>query len=136
MPRIDIDAEIAAARSEAEEEEDYVVVFRGREFTIPAKAPFTFLEAIYGSGREIERVFSAARAIVGDQWDEFLEARPPVDEASRFVVRVIRLWGLGDDLGESLASAVSSEATSTPSKPTSNGSTGSSSRKRSGGRKP
>lgn len=133
--RIDLDAELKAARSEAVAE-DYTVVFCDREFSIPAAAPFTFLEAIYGTGSELNRVFLAARAIVGDQWDDFLAARPTVADAGKFVTRITRLWGLGDDLGESPASGGSSRATSRRSKRTSNGSTASTSRKRSGDQGP
>lgn len=130
MARIDLDAELAA-KSEAIDE-DHVIVFRGREFTIPAAAPFTFVEATREGKGDLERVGLAARAIVGDQWDDFLAARPTMEEAGDFVRHVLKLWGLGEDLGESQASGGSSGATSRRSKPTSNGSTGSTSRKRSG----
>lgn len=130
--RVDLDAKLAAARAETTQDV-HVLVFRGREFTLPTEAPFTVLEAVMRGSNETTQAFLAVRAILGEEYEMFLECRPTVAEATAFVGEAIGLWGL--DLGESSASDGSSEATSTPSSPTSNGSTGSTSAKRSGGRK-
>jgi hypothetical protein len=134
MARVDVDAMLAAKREI--EDESHVVVFRGREFTIPSAAPFTFLEACVYGRDETTRAFLAVRAILGDEYEKFLEARPTVDEATKFVSVVAELWGMEENLGESPASGGSSSRTTKPSRPTSNGSTRSTSAKRSGGRTP
>lgn len=133
MARIDLDAKLAelrAARSEAAAE-DHTLVFRGREFTFPPQAPFTFLEATMYARNETERAFLAVRALLGAEWNMFMEARPTVEEATAFLNEILAVWGLEDALGESPASGGSSSTTSGRSKRTSNGSTGSRSRTRS-----
>lgn len=100
-------------------------------FSLPLDPPWGFVEAIYASGNRFELAFSAVRALLGDQYDRFLQQTPEIEDAGELIDRAVDLYGFRDT-GESQASGGSSSRTSSRSRRTSNGSTRSTSRKKSG----
>jgi hypothetical protein len=74
------------------------------------------------------------KGLLGDQWDEFYALGPTLDDALALGTGLQKVYGFADP-GESQASPVSSSSNGTRSRPTSNGSTASTSRKPSSARK-
>lgn len=98
--RIDLDA-AKAARREARGEGP-TVVFNGREFTLQAEIPWEVTE-LFSDGK----VNEAVRLLLGDAHEEFMAAKPSVEDMRILLEELTKANGL-DDLGESSASAASS----------------------------
>lgn len=134
MATIDLDA-AKAARHEAHEE-PHIIRFGGRDFLMPAEPPFeTFEQAISIAegldGTEIRDadaqvtlrgIRDLLASLLGDQWNDFRALRPSFADLVALAGQIPLLYGF-DSAGESEASGGSSESISSPSRPTSNGST-------------
>jgi hypothetical protein len=125
--RLDLDM-ISATRREAKGEAP-VVVYREREWVLPLELDFDCIELL----EELDDTPDAEMLPVmkrlmqtllgGDQYADFmqLKPRPYLEDMNAIVVYLPALYGA--TMGESDASAESSEATTDPSRPTSSGTT-------------
>lgn len=105
--KIDLDA-ARAARREASGEAP-VIVFGGKEFTLPVELPLEAAEVINkitssANGTEISDVF---KVLLGDRYQEFRELGPSVPDVLAFFDEIAPAYGV-KSLGESQASAGSS----------------------------
>lgn len=139
MVEIDLDA-VRAARAEASGE-GHVLTLLGVRLTLPAKCPLAYLDLFLEAelaetegdqerlGMEATR---AAKRLLGpEQWRALLNAGADGDDLAVLVEGIAKAYGFA--VGESPASPDSSRPTGDRARPTSNGSTASTSRKRSSG---
>lgn len=115
--RIDIDA-ARAARLEAEGE-PHELVIGGTTYEVPAEAPWMFVHWIVRG--HVDRAMEAA---LGEESWHAIRQDVSKDDGVEIQHRLLELWGMGTP-GEPQASSSSSSATGASSRPTSNGSTGS-----------
>jgi hypothetical protein len=124
--RLDLDL-ISATRREAKGEAP-VVVYREREWALPLELDYDCIELL----EELDDTPDAEmlpvmkrlmQALLGDQYADFmqLKPRPYLEDMNAIVVYLPALYGA--TMGESDASAGSSEATTDPSRPTSSDTT-------------
>jgi hypothetical protein len=95
--------------------------FGHRTFDLPAILPVRAAEALVDKGS-----VAFLRELLGDQWADFkaVDPEPDMDDVMDLSTGVARMYALGGGLPESPASGSPSETTGSPSRPTSNGSTG------------
>lgn len=133
----DLDAkrrERAAARAEAEETPVRIRV-NGDVYDLPVELPLEVLDAL---GRlqndDAAALKPALAALVGpDAWAAMDDGTLTINDAADVLAGIAKEYGV--DLGNLLASAPSSTSTSTRSRPTSSGTTGSTSGRSVGARK-
>jgi hypothetical protein len=103
----------------------------GKSWTLPDELPLALgIKVMSGD------TWGSLVDLLGDQWDEFYElTKPTLDDALALVERLAPAYGFADP-GELLASPGSSSTNGTRSRPTSNGSTRSTSRKPSSAKAP
>jgi hypothetical protein len=137
MAEINLDA-FKAARVEARPKKDqkpHTVRFGGKVFKFAVlEQPFALAEGIAFARHD--RIIEGLQLLLGPKgWAAFDALGPSDKDIADFAEAAANIFGFGE-LGESEASGRSSPPTSDTSRPTSNGSTGSTSAKRSGGKKP
>jgi hypothetical protein len=128
MGVFDLDAARAAraAREEVEgPRKPPSIRFGGRDFIVPNVCPLDVVLAV--DRGDAERFI---RGLVGDAFDDFMALGPDLDDYLAIKDALLILYGVSE--GESSASPKSLPRTGTRSRPTSNGSTGSTRRKRAG----
>lgn len=115
MTRVNLDAK-RAARAEARGENP-IVTLGGRDFELVGEMPLALVEKLTSGdmGGAVELLLANA-----DDIDDFMANRPTVKDLEV----IAEIYGAGG-LGESSASTPSSKSTGKQSRPTSNGSTGS-----------
>ncbi len=124
---VDLDA-ARAARREAKGEAPKVV-FGGETFDLPIEMPFEIVEELgrlQSAGEDGtlagQAVLAVVHLLMGDQYKAFMAHRPSMDDLTELANGAMKEYGFGP--GESRASRRSLRATPSPSKRTSNGSTG------------
>ena len=124
MTRLDLDARLELARTEAGQGETPSIVWRGREWALPTDLPVEFLSFF----DDVQSLPKALETLLGP---DMRALDPPVGirEAMTLAEALPELYGL--TLGEPVASPGSSAGTGKRSKPTSPGTTGSRSARRS-----
>lgn len=122
MGLVDLDA-MRAARAEARQEK-HSFVFGGETFDLPDELDLDLGVSIMNGN-----VWGSLTGLLGDQWDRFYALKPHLEDAVDLVKSLAPLYGFADP-GESPASPSSSASNGTLSRPTSKGSTASTSRKR------
>jgi hypothetical protein len=124
MGEINLDA-ARAARAEARKE-GHSIRFGGKKWPLPDELPLDLgIRMMNGD------VWGSLVGLLGDQWDEFYKLSPTMDDAKDLVTLLAPEYGFAEP-GESPASVASSTSNGTQPRPTSNGSTRSTSAKRSG----
>lgn len=116
--RIDLDA-ARAARMEAEGDPHELVAF-GATYQVPAEAPWEF---VYRLARG--QTPQALEAVLGDGW-KAISSQASKNDVVELTDQLCSLWGLGTT-GERQASGSTSSNDGNSSRPTSSGSTGSTS---------
>lgn len=116
MKPVNLDARLAAARTEAGQGEAPSIVWRGREWTLPADLPVEFLSHF----DNVSNIVAALESILGP---DMRTLSPPVGirEAMVLAEALPEIYGM--TLGEPEASPGSSTGTGTKSKRTSPGTT-------------
>ena len=129
---INVDERVAA---QAEgERKPHPITVRGRTFHAVPAPPYSVVQAAMTGDTEAFSPDRFGPAVFGvEQWAD-LVAFVDTDEMRVILSALPELYGFGP--GESKASKQSSRSTGDRSRPTSNGSTASTSRKRSGAKKP
>jgi len=122
MATLDLDA-ARAARAEAAGE-THALVFGAVEFPLPAELPADFAFRLADGETR-----GALEALLAERFEEFWERRPTIEDLTALAEGVAKLYGFGDP-GESSASAPSSANGGKRSRPTSSGSTRSTSARR------
>lgn len=111
--KIDLDAARAARREAAKEVPS--VVIGGKEIALPVEMPYGVSEAMVGfDEKDIKKNPQAIkavaenilRALLGDDYDTFLAARPSVEDLVALIGAIPEIYGV-ESLGESQASAAS-----------------------------
>ena len=126
---MDLDLDAArAARAETRGEAP-TITFGGETFNLPAELPMRYIWTLI-DGEDMD----ALKVLFNGQLDRFLAAGPTREDILALIAGVPKLYGLGPS-GESPASAGSSANGSNQSRPTSGGSTASTSGRRAGARK-
>lgn len=137
MGRLDLDA-ARAARAEQGGEAP-VVGFGGVDFVLPSEPPFAFLEGLgrfaeaakdipegdlEAASRTTPMLIEAVGCLfTSEQWEQFNGLRPSYNDLMELVNGLGKLYGLGEDLGESQGSDEGSSSTGEQPKPTSPDST-------------
>jgi hypothetical protein len=104
-----------------------ILTFRGETFEMSVEMPYALVEAWEANVSEPE----FCELLMGDNWERLKALRPSLEEIKE--INRHNFWGVTE--GEAQASAGSSADDGTDSRPTSSGSTESTSAKQSGGRK-
>ena len=107
MARLDLDSARAAR---AEKQEEFVIAFGGRDYTLPAEMPLEFAEHLVN----VQLRAAMATLLDDEDLDEFMAAKPSLDD----VAELAQAYGFSG-LGESRASRSSSPNGSRSSRPTS-----------------
>ena len=118
MTEFDLDA-LVAAESEATGE-PHKVIWGGQTFSVPRTIDWP-LETFEVLGRG--DIASALAGVLGDQWDAFWQAKHPTMGAAKALLDGIAEREGFENLGESLASSPSLNRAMRRSRPTSSGST-------------
>lgn len=124
MAHGDLDA-LAAVRAEGRGEPP-TITFKGETFELPPEMPIAVVEAWVADADAV----TFGQAILGDEWDRFRALNPSREDVWALGAQAQELWNVSP--GESRASDDSSSMSGRRSRPTSNGSTRSTSAKRSG----
>lgn len=103
--RIDLDA-AKAARREASGEAP-IVVFGGKEFTLPVELPQSAAEAINDVSNDKGSVNDIFKILLNGQFSDFMALGPSVDDVKEFFDKIAPVYGVAST-GESQASGASS----------------------------